>query len=326
MEKQKIILSELVNKLPEELPDFVNHKNLVYCCENLINGKVYIGETKRTLRTRWMAHKYDIKKRQNKTISMAIYDAILKYGMDNFLIYILEEGLENEKERKEREQYWILKYNSFVDNEESKGYNMTTGGYAKSKLCSKKIEKQKKTCIEKYGYLPIHSKESQKKALETNRKNHGGILAFQSKIYQEKGVKTQIEKYGMLAIHLPENKKKAEEGREKYKKEHGVLAFNTKEAIEKAQKSAPLHRMIGCINRHLKILNEKKLEINSYNYVMETNDIKHMWQQHIPHVLNKIDELRKLDKWSSDMEKIFSNIEYDKTKKGIKKIIFKNEN
>ena len=48
-----------------------------------------------------------------------------------------------------------------------------------------------------------------------------------------------------------------------------------------------------------------------------------MWQQHIPNVLRKLDDLRKLEKWTYEMEKIFSNINYDNTEKGLKKIKFK---
>lgn len=320
---EKINLEVLINGNVYELPEFVNYKNIVYCCENLVNGKVYVGETKRTLRERWMCHKYAIQNHKNKKINMAIYDAIIKYGMNNFSISILEKDFENDKERQEREKYWISKLNSFVDSENSNGYNMTTGGRINNSSCKEKSKRVKETCLKRYGCLPIEKDVVRKKALETNRKNHGGILAFQQEKYRKKGMDTQIERYGMLAIHLPENKEKAKEAMKRYKEEHGTLPFNTKESIKKAQKSAPLYRMIGCINRHLKILEDKNIEITSRNYVFETNDVKHMWQQHIPHVLNRIGELRKISKWNENMEKIFSNIEYDKEQKGIKKIIFK---
>ena len=102
-----------------------------------------------------------------------------------------------------------------------------------------------------------------------------------------------------------------------------MLPFNTPESIEKAQALAPLYRMIGCINRNIKILIENNLEINAANYVYKTNNTKRMWQQHIPNVLRKLDDLRKLEKWTDEMEKIFSNINYDNTEKGLKKIKFK---
>ena len=274
--------------------------------------------TYKSIEERWKQHKRDAHKR-NLIENRPLYRAIEKYGIENFSI----EEIEETNNPEEREKYWISKFNAFIDAENSNGYNMTTGGYCESKISKQKVKRETKTCIEKYGVLPINTKESRKKALETNRKNHNGILAFQADIYRKKGKKTQIEKYGMLAVHLPENKEKAKKAMKEYKEKNGVLPFNTKEAIEKAQKVAPLYRMISCINRHLKILKEKSLKINATNYVFETNDVKHMWQQHVPHVLNKLDELRKLDKWSNDMENIFSNIIYDKKEKGIKKIKFK---
>ena len=320
-EDKTIILDKLVNKCIKNLPEFVNYTNIVYCCKNKINGKCYIGETKLSLRERWLMHKSQMF--SSRKITMAIYDAIKKYGMENFEISILNQGFSSDEERKENEKYWISKLNTFVDSSNSSGYNLTIGGKCESKYSSNVVEKRNETCIKKYGYLPINSKESRKKALETNRKNHGGILAFQSKISREKGRKTQKEKYGMLAMHLPENKEKAKKSlKEKYGK---VLPFNTKESIEKAQKVAPLYRIIGNINRHIFILKEKNLEINSKNYIFNTDDKKRMWQQHIPNVLKNIEKLRTLDKWTIEMENIFSNIDYDNDKIGINKILFKNE-
>lgn len=110
----------------------------------------------------------------------------------------------------------------------------------------------------------IHTKEVLKKGRDNNRKNHDGILAFQSEESRKKARETQLKKYGMLAMHLPENKEKAEKAKQLLKEKNGgVLPYNTKESIEKAQKAAPLHRMIGCIIRHLNVLKEKGLEINA---------------------------------------------------------------
>lgn len=324
MENEIIKLKDLIDFPSDNLPSFVNKSGIVYCCKNDINGKVYIGETKRSLRERWIEHKYIFEKRGKPNVNMAIYDAIRKYGEDNFSIFILEDNLSDDDLRKEREKYWISQYNSFVDFKNSSGYNMTIGGNIDTTFSILKGKKCVETCIKKYGMLPFQSKESRQKANETNRRNHGGILAFQTDAARKKAIETQIKKYGMVAVHLPENKQKAVSA---MKKKYGdVLPFNTKESIEKAQKVAPLHRIIGCIKRHLKILTDKKLDINAKNYVLETNDIKHMWQQHIPNVLKNLEELRAINKWDDNMEKIFSNILYDENEKGIKKIKFRDEN
>ena len=85
--------------------------------------------------------------------------------------------------------------------------------------------------------------------------------------------------------------------------------------------SAPKYRMIYNIARHIKYLKDNNFEITAYNYLYNVNDTKRMWQQHIPNVLNKLDDLRKIDIWTEEMENIFSKYTYDKSKKGINKII-----
>ena len=289
-----------------ELPDFLLKKNVVYVCKNLINGKQYVGETRSTLYDRWcgwgkLSHKglYEYRDEPNRVL----YNALRKYGPENFEVSILEEGLEDTEKRKSAESRWIETLHTYVGDESPAGYNMNKGGG---------------NCEQ------ILSKEAREKAKNTNREHHNGKLAFQSNASREKAKETQFKKYGGYAMHLQENREKGfETQRNKY---GGKLAFNLPESIEKAQKSAPLHRMIGCIIRHIQILKDKSLQVNARNYVFETNDQKHMWQQHIPHVLNKLDELRKIYKWTQEMEDIFSNISYDNTKKGIQKILFNDEN
>ena len=48
-----------------------------------------------------------------------------KYGKDNFVFEIIEGPIKNYNER---EIFWIAKYNTFVNNENSWGYNLTSGG------------------------------------------------------------------------------------------------------------------------------------------------------------------------------------------------------
>lgn len=91
----------------------------VYKYTNLVNGKVYIGQTKQQLFER--AHRdgthYDK--------CPYFYNAILKYGWDNFQAEILEDNLTLEQAN-EKEVYWITYYNSYLDH--SKGYNAAPGG------------------------------------------------------------------------------------------------------------------------------------------------------------------------------------------------------
>lgn len=82
----------------------------IYKIENLINHKVYIGQSVHIER-RWREHCQPMTK-------SVISDAIKKYGKENFSFQILEEC---EKEKlNEREKYYIDKYNCIVP----KGYNI----------------------------------------------------------------------------------------------------------------------------------------------------------------------------------------------------------
>ena len=85
----------------------------IYCFENIINGKLYIGQAQ------------NIKKRIQYHLrskdSLYFHNALRKYGYINFNIYILEFA-EIDK-LSDLEIYYIKKYNSFEN-----GYNLTEGG------------------------------------------------------------------------------------------------------------------------------------------------------------------------------------------------------
>ena len=86
----------------------------IYKIKNLVNGKEYVGQSIHIER-RWSEHK-------RCPTNRPLYQAINKYGIENFEFSILEEcdfSLLDEKEI-----YWIKYYNSIFPN----GYNLTSGG------------------------------------------------------------------------------------------------------------------------------------------------------------------------------------------------------
>jgi group I intron endonuclease len=97
-------------------------KGIVYRATNSVNGKVYIGQTVRTLKQRMMSHKQDA---FNKHSSLYFHRALRKYGFYSFIWEVIEE-CPNESLLFEREIYWIAVYNSTNDE---KGYNMSEGGF-----------------------------------------------------------------------------------------------------------------------------------------------------------------------------------------------------
>ena len=91
----------------------------IYKITNLINNKIYIGQTIKTVEKRFNQHKNNYIKPYFSQI--VLYKAMKKYGIDNFSCEEIEE-VEN-KQLDEREKYWIKYYNSYYD-----GYNSTIGG------------------------------------------------------------------------------------------------------------------------------------------------------------------------------------------------------
>lgn len=101
----------------------------IYCIENTINQKRYVGETTYPINKRWKEH---IRMSRRDFKHRPLYAAINKYGVENFIVYSLEECAD--EIRWDREQYWIKKLNSYND-----GYNATTGGDGGS---TKEIDKE----------------------------------------------------------------------------------------------------------------------------------------------------------------------------------------
>ncbi len=96
----------------------------VYKHTNRINGKVYIGKTCMDPKQRWSGGSGYKDKRGQGIAYGHFYNAIQKYGWDNFDHEIVAEGMTN-KEASEMEIRLIEEYES---TNPDKGYNTTKGG------------------------------------------------------------------------------------------------------------------------------------------------------------------------------------------------------
>lgn len=153
----------------------------IYMHKNKINGKVYIGQTCKPLKIRWRKDGSGYKG------CTKFYNAILKYGWDNFEHIILQVDLtQDEANRIEAEL--IKQYDATNDRY---GYNIRPGGQnhtlsqetkdkiSKTKLaqCNHMSEKQKQRMREGYKgkgnpyYGRKHSEETRAKM----RKNHANV-------------------------------------------------------------------------------------------------------------------------------------------------------
>lgn len=95
--------------------------NYIYCFTNLINGKKYIGSTIHTPESRYKQHIYNATHENAHQYNYPLYQAIRKYGIDNFKFESLFEKECDEEEIREIEAEYIKKYNCVSPN----GYNQT---------------------------------------------------------------------------------------------------------------------------------------------------------------------------------------------------------
>lgn len=91
----------------------------IYKYTNLINGMIYIGQTKQTLAQR------DYKHQMQLNDNTYFHRAIKKYGRNNFSLDLIEDNIPF-NQLDEKEKYYINQFESFYVT--GKGYNLTQGG------------------------------------------------------------------------------------------------------------------------------------------------------------------------------------------------------
>ena len=124
---------------------------VVYMHRNIINGKVYIGQTC-NLSERWRGNG------KNYFNSIKFYNAIKKYGWGSFTHEVLYSNLNKQAaDRLEREL--ILQYNSIEE-----GYNLKEGG-ARGELSVESIEKMSNSLKRGYSDFPERREKIRNKAL-----------------------------------------------------------------------------------------------------------------------------------------------------------------
>lgn len=108
----------------------------IYKITNIVNGKVYIGQTIRKPSLRWNEHKSEsLCPTARHGYFYHLHCAIRKYGIESFVFEIIDECPDDERFRIETK--YILKYQS---NDPKKGYNYVVEGSGRTPYSSQEIK------------------------------------------------------------------------------------------------------------------------------------------------------------------------------------------
>jgi len=129
---------------------------LIYLITNLVNGKIYVGQTKRTLNIRWYMHKYDAERGE----PFPICNAIRKYGADSFTIKEIDRA-ETREQADFLETTWIFLMQA---RDRKIGYNIREGGN------SSPIPQTTKNALRKSRLGQKHSPETKKLIGEASKR------------------------------------------------------------------------------------------------------------------------------------------------------------
>lgn len=184
-------------KFTSEVSDLYMY--IVYQHVNKINGKRYIGITKRKPEERWGSNG------SNYNSSPHFYNAIKKYGWDNFEHEVLFENLSKD-EACEKEKELIKIYNT---TDRRFGYNSTTGGEMFEMTDDVKLKMSKSMIGNKNSLGKPCSKEKAKKISDAQKgkklsNEHKKKLSESAK---KRHVPCSDEKREMLRNNYPNMKK-----------------------------------------------------------------------------------------------------------------------
>lgn len=139
-------------------------RGIIYEIENLIDGKVYIGQTTVGFKQRVYSHKYQLERNVHK--NEHLQRAWKKYGRKNFRFSVIEHC--SILEIDEREKKWIEIYDS---TNRKKGYNFESGGH-KNKTLHKETRGKLSNKAKEFALSPLGKEVIKKRALKNSGVNH----------------------------------------------------------------------------------------------------------------------------------------------------------
>lgn len=157
---------------------------MIYLIRNTLNKDCYVGYTSKTLDERFSKHKQNAK----SGMKQHLYNAMRKYGFENFTI----ESLQEEGNINEDETFWIKKLNP--------KYNMTQGGEGGD----------------------TSSSENFKEAIKKRRSYKGSGNPNYGKLGADSPNSQRVKVDGVVYVSITEARKKAKRSF-KYVKENGIF-------------------------------------------------------------------------------------------------------
>lgn len=165
--------------------EFLPEASGIYLVKNLINSHGYIGQSVNIKKRFINHHCVDYKNPKNCCYNTKFYQALRKYGLENFSIQILELCPPSELDQKEI--YYIGKYDTY-----NHGYNSTVGGQEWTPLIhSEETERKRKQTLSQTQALMA---ENHPRAKMSNEE----VLSVRQRYINGETVKSIYEDYKNL--------------------------------------------------------------------------------------------------------------------------------
>lgn len=126
---------------------------IIYKITNRINGKIYIGQTIKTVEHRWMLHCSE------HSGCLALSSAIKKYGKESFVVEVIDKA-SSMAELNEKEIFWIKNCGAMYPA----GYNLREGGENGGKL-----SENTKSKISRANKGRVHTAQARKNMSEAGK-------------------------------------------------------------------------------------------------------------------------------------------------------------
>lgn len=207
---------------------------IIYVVTNKINGKQYVGQTTKGLEQRKKEHLYEAR---GKRFNYPLYNAIRKYGEENFEWSILEENVKKQSHLDILEKFWIIKLKTRGEY----GYNIREGG-SNGKLAESTKKKLSKANRGKNhpNYGKHHTEETRRKISDANRgRKHSEETKGKMKKNHADFSGKNNPNYGK---HLPEKTKKKISDANRGRK-HSEESRRKMSRSHKGEKHSKEHRM-----------------------------------------------------------------------------------